>query len=96
MNNPIKYEASYKMNGQRIAIASPTLQRALKWAYEEARDNHRMVQVGLYLQNVKKADVWWYNGSIQNLRGKILVRFTNRKWQILRADGRISKRKVKL
>ena len=93
------YMATYTIEGKRVAHISPRLKTALKWSYDEAKTYHRIITIYKLQMGKKKeekATVWWYNGSIENIRNKVLVKMTGRKWQYLKANGLVGKRDVKL
>lgn len=73
------------------------MKSALKFAYREAKENKRLVEIKKYMTPTEIATVWMYDGSIEEARGKMLVRFKNRDRstiKVLKADGTISKRRV--
>lgn len=73
------------------------MKSALKFAYREAKENKRLVEIKKYMTNIEIATVWIYNGSIEQANGKMLVKFKNKnesKIKVLKADGTISKRRV--
>lgn len=82
-----KYKSHYFSN----------LKSALKFAYMESKENERLTAIKPYGSNKRKAHVWRYDGSIENIKGKMLVRIYREDGvsiHILRADGTFGKRKV--
>ncbi len=73
------------------------MKSALKFAYREAKENKRLVEIKKYMTPTEIATVWMYDGSIEEARGKMLVRFKHNgksTIKVLKADGTISKRRV--
>ena len=73
------------------------MKSALKFAYREVKENQRMAVIKKYMTTTEIATVWIYDGSIEEAKGKMLVRFKNKEnstIKVLKADGTISKRRV--
>ena len=86
------------MRPKYMGHVCPDMKSALKFAYREAKENKRLVEIKKYMTPTMVASVWLYNGSIEDAKGKMLVRFFNKDkttaLKVLKADGTISKRKV--
>ena len=73
------------------------MKSALKFAYREVKENQRMAVIKKYMTTTEIATIWIYDGSIEQAKGKMLVRFKNKEKstiKVLKADGTISKRRV--
>ena len=85
------------MRPKYMGHVCPNMKSALKFAYREVKENQRMAVIKKYMTTTEIATVWIYDGSIEQAKGKMLVRFKNKDKstiKVLKADGTISKRKV--
>ena len=85
------------MRPKYMGHVCPNMKSALKFAYREVKENQRMAVIKKYMTSTEVATVWIYDGSIEQAKGKMLVRFKNKDnstIKVLKADGTISKRRV--
>lgn len=93
---PMRYTVTIpSMRPKYMGHVSSNMKKALKFAYMEAKENQRLVEIKKYRTDILIASVWKYNGSIDAAQGKMLVKFHQKGIvKVLKADGTISKRKV--
>lgn len=100
------YVGYFKLFRDKGYHQSVTLKNALSSAYRETKKSRRTVMIfkewivkngkEIKIMQEKAAEVWYYDGYFQDIRGRVLVRMPGKDWQILKSDGTISKEKVRL